>query len=90
MLWTVNHNMTESGVAYAVPNKSGTSQNDRDKEDKKYMIINPDEGQVISHPEDDQDDNDYVNLDPIDNGLHSTAHGRPFTINGKTSSPNNL
>ena len=77
----VNHNMTESGVAYAVPNKSATNQNDIFKEDKKYMSINPEEDQVRIHPEEDQDDNDYVNLDPIDNGL--PAHERPFPKNGK-------
>ena len=46
--------------------------------------------EVVKEVEDDQDDNDYVNLDPIDNGLHSNAHGRPFTINGNTSNTNNL
>ena len=77
----VHHNMTESG--YAVPNKSGSIQNDRVKEDKKYMSINPEASQGRTHPKDDQDDNDYVNLDPIDNGLPSYAHERPFPKNGK-------
>ena len=65
----VPHNITPSGVAYALPNKSGTSQTQiPEDDDDKYMTLNSIDGAVSQDPDPDdgQAYHAYENPDPPD------------------------
>ena len=64
----VAHKTTESGVAYAVPTKSGAKPCNvvADEDDEKYMMI--DLTEVVAG---DYAVNAFKNLDPIGDGTHS-------------------
>ena len=65
----VMHNITPSGVAYALPNKSGTGQTQiSEEDDDKYMTLNSIDGAVAQDPDPDdgQAYHAYENPDPPD------------------------